>query len=238
VTFQTVYDSHVSSLLADNPASLYQLQCELLQKAREHAGVVESIDDPRVIENKVITQVKAPPPPPPPLSSPGKSTKGLGTRRWDQSEVGSGLMLGRTWAPPEIRVCEWSTPGGMISAAPADDDPRRAWALRELARERESARRTRELRLSLAGYEMGYVPSRKDVAVMGRFREVLGAEGFEVFKQYARKFDAETIPLEGASGLLGHVERLLDTAPTRLVGASERRQLLDDLVRTVRENGC
>lgn len=44
--FQTVYDSHVSSLLdfqAQSPASngdvLYQLQCDLSRKAREHAGV-------------------------------------------------------------------------------------------------------------------------------------------------------------------------------------------------------
>jgi len=45
--FQTVYDSHVSSLLdfqAHSPASnrdlLYQLQCDLLRNAREHAGVM------------------------------------------------------------------------------------------------------------------------------------------------------------------------------------------------------
>jgi len=43
--FQTVYDSHVSSLLdiqAYSPASnslLYQMQCDLLRNAREHAGV-------------------------------------------------------------------------------------------------------------------------------------------------------------------------------------------------------
>ncbi|KAI9451007.1 hypothetical protein BJY52DRAFT_135147 [Lactarius psammicola] len=44
--FQTVYDSHVSSLLdfqarsrASNRDVLYQLQCDLLRNAREHAGV-------------------------------------------------------------------------------------------------------------------------------------------------------------------------------------------------------
>jgi hypothetical protein len=51
-----------------------------------------------------------------------------------------------------------------------------------------------------------------------------------------RRFDAEIIPLEGSSGLLGHVERLLDKAPTRHVSTSEKRELLDDLVRIVREN--
>ncbi|KAH9045897.1 hypothetical protein EDB83DRAFT_1550700 [Lactarius deliciosus] len=40
--FQTVYDSHFSSLIdfrAHSSASLYQLQCDLLRNAREHAGV-------------------------------------------------------------------------------------------------------------------------------------------------------------------------------------------------------
>ncbi|KAI9451003.1 hypothetical protein BJY52DRAFT_135038 [Lactarius psammicola] len=58
--FQTVYDSHVSSFLnfqARGPASdrdvLYQLQCDLLRNAREHAGVIDS-SDPRVIEENTI----------------------------------------------------------------------------------------------------------------------------------------------------------------------------------------
>ncbi|KAH9035123.1 hypothetical protein EDB83DRAFT_1775628 [Lactarius deliciosus] len=40
--FQTVYDSHLSSLVdfqAHRPTSLYQLQCDLSRNAREHAGV-------------------------------------------------------------------------------------------------------------------------------------------------------------------------------------------------------
>ncbi len=51
-----------------------------------------------------------------------------------------------------------------------------------------------------------------------------------------RRFDADIIPLEGASGLLGRVERLLDKAPTRHVGTREKREMLDDLVRIVRES--
>ncbi|KAI9447463.1 hypothetical protein H4582DRAFT_1894038 [Lactarius indigo] len=41
--FQSVYDSHVSSLVdfqVHRPTSLYQLQCDLLRNAREHAGVL------------------------------------------------------------------------------------------------------------------------------------------------------------------------------------------------------
>jgi len=102
-------------------------------------------------------------------------------------------------------------------------------------REREGARSARE---RLAEYELGYADSRsrKDKEVTGRFREVLGAEGFEAFKKYVRRFDADIIPLEGSSGLLGRVERLLDKAPTRHVSTREKRELLDDLLGIVREN--
>jgi len=102
-------------------------------------------------------------------------------------------------------------------------------------REREGERRTRE---RLAEYELGYARSRsrKDREVTGRFREVLGTEGFETFKKYVRRYDADLIPLEGSVGLLGRVERLLDKAPTRPIGTREKHELLDDLVRIVREN--
>jgi hypothetical protein len=50
-----------------------------------------------------------------------------------------------------------------------------------------------------------------------------------------RRFDAELIPLHGASGLLGRVERLLDKTPVRHVGAREKDELLDDLVKIVHE---
>ncbi|KAH9053315.1 hypothetical protein EDB87DRAFT_1709172 [Lactarius vividus] len=155
--------------------------------------------------------------PAPPPASPGRSV-GSGMGHWEQREVE--LDLGLTWAPSKIRVREW-TPGGTLPAqlGPAD--------------EARAARR-------LAEYEMGYARSRsrsrKDKEVTGRFREVLGAEGFEAFKKYVRRFDADIIPLEGASGLLGRVERLLDKAPTRHVGTREKREMLDDLVRIVRES--
>jgi len=50
-----------------------------------------------------------------------------------------------------------------------------------------------------------------------------------------RRFDAELIPLHGPSGLLGRVERLLDKTPVRQVGAREKVELLDDLVKIVHE---
>jgi hypothetical protein len=52
-----------------------------------------------------------------------------------------------------------------------------------------------------------------------------------------RRYDTDLIPLEGSAvGLLGRVERLLDKAPTRPIGTREKHELLDDLVRIVREN--
>ena len=51
-----------------------------------------------------------------------------------------------------------------------------------------------------------------------------------------RRFDADLIPLEGRTGLLGRVERLLDKSPTRSLDTREKHELLDDLVRIVREN--
>jgi hypothetical protein len=126
----------------------------------------------------VVAQVPVPVP-----ASPGKSAGSAGTGHWERREVELGLGL--TWAPSKIRVREW-TPGGTIpvlaaAAAAAQfgqDDEARAMEQRVL--EREGARRTRE---RLAEYEMGYARSRKDKEVTGRFREVLGAEGFESFKK-------------------------------------------------------
>jgi len=54
-----VYDSHVSSLLefpARGTASLYRLQCDLLRNAREHAGVIESTNDPRVTKDEIVLE--------------------------------------------------------------------------------------------------------------------------------------------------------------------------------------
>ena len=134
-----------------------------------------------------------PHPPSPPPASPTKSTDSS-TGHWEQREVELGLGL--TWAPSKFRVREW-TPGGTIPTAAAqfgnvDNESRAARAQREMEQrvlEREGARRTRE---RLAEYEVGYVRSRsrsrKDKEVTGRFREVLGAEGFETFKKCERAF--------------------------------------------------
>ena len=121
-----------------------------------------------------------------------------GPGRWEQREVELGLGL--TWAPTKIRVREW-TPGCVngagAGAAPGvavgtvsggnDGDAqvhalRREREMEQRVRERDGERRTRE---RLAEYELGYARSRsrKDREVTGRFRDVLGAEGFEAFKK-------------------------------------------------------
>ncbi|KAN0137331.1 hypothetical protein V8E53_004776 [Lactarius tabidus] len=189
-------------------------------------------DRDRERSRRHVAQPQLPPsmPSPPAPASPAKSNSmsgsgtGTGAGHWEQREVELGLGL--SWAPSKIRVREW-TPGGTIPAAAV------ALGAAPFAGVGDMERR--------AEYEMGYnvrsrSRSRKDKEVTGRFREVLGAEGFEAFKKYVRRFDADIIPLEGAAGLLGRVGRLLDKAPTRLVDAREKREMLDDLVRIVRES--
>ena len=147
-------------------------------------------DRDRERSRRHVAQAQAP-------ASPVRSVPS-GPGRWEQREVELGLGL--TWAPTKIRVREW-TPGGVNDPrAPAgggvgtgdakggDDGDAQAHTLlreREMeqrVREREGERRTRE---RLAEYELGYARSRsrKDREVTGRFREVLGTEGFETFKK-------------------------------------------------------
>lgn len=130
------------------------------------------------------------------MRSTGTSTS-TGPGRWEQREIELGLGL--TWAPTKIRVREW-TPGSVDSASTTlgarvragageveggeDSDValQRQREMEQRVREREGARRTRE---RLAEYEIGYVRSRsrKDREITGRFRDVLGTEGFEAFKK-------------------------------------------------------
>ena len=98
---------------------------------------------------------------------------------------------------------------------------------------REGERRDREL-----GYRDADLNVRRkaDKEVTGRFRAVLGEQGFEKFKKYVRRFDQEILPLDGASGLLDRVRQLLDAAPPPGVSPREKREMLDDLVRIVKED--
>ena len=227
-------------------------------------------------QKRIVAHVRAPVSP---VRSTGTSTgTGTGPGQWEQREIELGLRL--TWAPTKIRVREW-TPGSVDSAGTRtigsagvgvreteggkdrDAQAQEVQRQREMEKrvwEREGARRTRE---RLAEHELGFARSRSrnDRETTGRFRDVLGTEGFEAFKKCelllcallqkppfvdrvlcspwwvdVRRFDAELIPLHGSTGLLGRVERLLDKAPVRHVSAREKGELLDDLVRIVHEN--
>lgn len=142
-------------------------------------------DRDRERSRRHVAHPQAPVVPISPGKRPGTATS-TGTGRWEQREVELGLGL--TWAPSKIRVREWAPD---VDAASVDDDAARAQALRQeremeqRVREREGARSTRE---RLVEYELGYahLRSRKDKEVTGRFREVLGAEGFEAFKKCER----------------------------------------------------
>ncbi|VDC02510.1 unnamed protein product [Peniophora sp. CBMAI 1063] len=138
------------------------------------------------------------------------------------------LGIGLTWAPTKIRVREFTG---------RRDPP-------EVPRDRERGTERERTQHATNGHrrEMGYrdadlnVRRKADKEVTGRFRVVLGEQGFEKFKKYVRRFDQEIIPLDGASGLLDRVRQLLDTAPPPGVTSREKREMLDDLVRIVKED--
>jgi len=60
------------------------------------------------------------------------------------------------------------------------------------------------------------------------FEQVLGDNQYAKFREYIHRFDARLMPLEGPSGLLYKVERLLDTN-TRRLDQQAKRDLLDRL---------
>jgi hypothetical protein len=98
----------------------------------------------------------------------------------------------REWTPGSVDSAGTSTIASVGAGAGEVDGGKNRDALtlaqqreREMeqrVREREGARRTRE---RLAEYELGYVRSRSrnDREITGRFRDVLGTEGFEAFKK-------------------------------------------------------
>lgn len=51
-----------------------------------------------------------------------------------------------------------------------------------------------------------------------------------------RRFDAHVIPLEGPTGLLTRVEKLLNAAPPPALSETEKRELLDSFVKVVLQN--
>ncbi|KAH9984115.1 hypothetical protein BJV77DRAFT_1072371 [Russula vinacea] len=150
-----------------------------------------------------------------PVRSTGTSTS-TGPGRWEQREIELGLGL--TWAPTKIRVREW-TPGSVDSASTTLG-----------ARVRAGAG-------EVEGGEDSDVALQRQREMEQRVREREGARRTrERLAEYEIGFDAELIPLHGPSGLVGRVERLLDKAPVRHVGAREKGELLDDLVKIVHEN--
>ncbi|KAI0310156.1 hypothetical protein OF83DRAFT_899435 [Amylostereum chailletii] len=153
-------------------------------------------------------------------------SRSRGEGRWEAREVELGLGL--TWAPSKIKVREWRSE--------KDREPERERHMRE--GEREARERLREFGYVGAGGGRSATTGahrKRDREVTGRYKDVLGEAGFEAFKKYVRRFDAEIIPLEGSAGLLMRVRRLLDTAPSPGVNEREKREMLDDLMRIVRE---
>lgn len=51
-----------------------------------------------------------------------------------------------------------------------------------------------------------------------------------------RRFDAHAIPLEGPSGLITRVEKLLNAAPPPGLDEREKQELLDRFIKVVLQN--
>ncbi|KAA1473507.1 hypothetical protein DENSPDRAFT_882097 [Dentipellis sp. KUC8613] len=164
-----------------------------------------------------------------------KEREGKGEGRWEEREVDLGLGL--AWAPSKIKVREWTgrpSEQGVMEKAWEREGERRARA-RERERERgwDWERERERERGRRYPYE-GVVKRERDVTE--QFREVLGAEGFDKFRRYVRRYDDNQIHLEGPNGLLARVRLLLDSAPFPRPSERQKRELLDDLMRIVHEN--
>ncbi|KAH8118627.1 hypothetical protein DFH11DRAFT_689111 [Phellopilus nigrolimitatus] len=85
------------------------------------------------------------------------------------------------------------------------------------------------------GRDGGVIPPRElaeATAVIAQFKSALDDAGFATLQKYVRRYDAQAIPLEGSSGLLARVRRLLETSAPR-VDERQKRQLFDSFVRVV-----
>lgn len=64
--------------------------------------------------------------------------------------------------------------------------------------------------------------------VLESFEQVLSENGYAKFREYVQRFDSRLIPLDGPSGLMHKVRRLLD-ASARGLDSKEKQQLLERL---------
>ncbi|KAF9651137.1 hypothetical protein BDM02DRAFT_975565 [Thelephora ganbajun] len=68
--------------------------------------------------------------------------------------------------------------------------------------------------------------------VLESFEQVLGENGYAKFREYVQRFDSRLMPLDGPSGLMHKVRRLLDTSAKSL-DAKKKQELLERLDRIV-----
>jgi len=67
------------------------------------------------------------------------------------------------------------------------------------------------------------------------FEQVLGENGYAKFREYVHRFDARLMPLDGPSGLMRKVERLLETS-ARGLDQKTKRELLERFDHVVQQN--
>jgi len=68
--------------------------------------------------------------------------------------------------------------------------------------------------------------------VLESFEQVLGENSYARFREYVQRFDSRLIPLDGPSGLMHRVRRLLDTSAKGL-DPKKKQELMDRLDRVV-----
>ncbi|KAJ8515340.1 hypothetical protein ONZ45_g7238 [Pleurotus djamor] len=81
--------------------------------------------------------------------------------------------------------------------------------------------------------------SATDLSKAGRdiaeiFRTVLDEDSYAAFRNYVRRFDAKQIPLDGPTGILACVERLLSRTPN--LDRAGKDRLLDSFMRIILQN--
>jgi len=71
--------------------------------------------------------------------------------------------------------------------------------------------------------------------VLESFEQVLGENPYAKFREYVQRFDSRLIPLDGPSGLMHKVRRLLDTSAKGL-DAKKKQELLARLDQVVQHS--
>lgn len=147
-------------------------------------------------------------------SAPGLSSSPADVRRGKGRSLDLGIGL--LWAPQRVREDAVMTFGG------AGAHTRNKWALDP---------RMSELYIGEGeAAQFGAIKANRD-QVLRVYRDTLGEQADLTFRRYLRRYETGAIPLRGPTGLMAHVDRLLDSAPA--MNTKHKETLLNDLSRVI-----